>query len=153
MREPIIVAGTETYQGVQQDGGGRATICNIWQGYGSHQSISVPLEIGERSSWNPRSWHKNCSPMRRIYSLWQNRGSGCVCCEPDNRTAVHLSRPERIKNSERQQILLQFCKIHGVGPSTARELYERYKCRTIEDVEQHAHVLPSMGEKSTMCMN
>ncbi|KAL7010240.1 hypothetical protein EMMF5_000260 [Cystobasidiomycetes sp. EMM_F5] len=64
-----------------------------------------------------------------------------------------IEAAERIKNSERQQILLQFCKIHGVGPSTARELYERYKCRTIEDVEQHAHVLPSMGEKSTMCMN
>ena len=54
-----------------------------------------------------------------------------------------------MKSLPRQQILLEFTKIHGVGPSTARELYDQHGCRSIKDVENVSHLLPSMGEKST----
>lgn len=58
---------------------------------------------------------------------------------------------EKIKHSPRQHILLEFNKIHGVGSSTARELYDKHGCRTIADVEKVVHTLPAMSEKSTMC--
>lgn len=58
---------------------------------------------------------------------------------------------EEIKQDERYRTMLEFSKIHGVGPATARELYDVQGCRTIEDVALIAHTLPSMGEKSTWC--
>ena len=47
--------------------------------------------------------------------------------------------------------LVEFTKIHGVGPTTARDLYDKYGCRTIADVEKVSHKLPTMGEESIMC--
>ena len=55
---------------------------------------------------------------------------------------------EKIKTDPRHQILLEFTKIHGVGSSTARDLYIQHGCRTIGDVEKVAHLLPSMAEDS-----
>lgn len=43
---------------------------------------------------------------------------------------------------------MEFTKIHGVGSSTARELYDKHGCRTLADVAKISHKLPSMSEKS-----
>lgn len=59
------------------------------------------------------------------------------------------SRTEEIKHDKRHVTMLEFSKIHGVGASTARELYDRYNCRTLADVEAIGQLLPSMGERST----
>lgn len=45
--------------------------------------------------------------------------------------------------------MMDFSKIHGVGATTARELYDKYNCRTLADVEAIGQLLPSMGERST----
>lgn len=58
---------------------------------------------------------------------------------------------EVIKKDQRLATLVEFTKIHGVGPSTARDLYDKHGCRTLADVEKIAHKLPQMGEDSIMC--
>jgi DNA polymerase/3'-5' exonuclease PolX len=63
-----------------------------------------------------------------------------------------LANKETIKKDQRLATLVEFTKIHGVGPSTARDLYDKYGCRTLADVEKIAHKLPQMGEDSIMCM-
>ena len=56
---------------------------------------------------------------------------------------------EEIKRDKRHVTMIEFSKIHGVGATTARELYDKYNCRTLADVEAIGQLLPSMGERST----
>lgn len=60
-----------------------------------------------------------------------------------------MLRAEEIKRDKRHVTMMEFSKIHGVGASTARELYDKYNCRTLLDVEAIGQLLPSMGERST----
>lgn len=73
-----------------------------------------------------------------------------ILCEEFVKTGK-IERAEKLKGSKRLEILKEFNKVHGVGSSTARELYDKYGCRTMLDVQKVEHLLPSMGEKSTRC--
>lgn len=48
--------------------------------------------------------------------------------------ADHCPVPAQLRTSPRLTVLFLFQTLHGVGAKTARELYDLYSCRTLQDV-------------------
>jgi DNA polymerase/3'-5' exonuclease PolX len=77
-------------------------------------------------------------------------GQYCFDCQRTKlKSSMHV---EKVKNTPRQNALLEFTKIHGVGSKTAKDLYDNHGCRTIDDIRRVRlalpKMLPSMGDNS-----
>ncbi|KAK7057567.1 DNA-directed DNA/RNA polymerase mu [Favolaschia claudopus] len=63
-----------------------------------------------------------------------------------------ISESQTIAASSRYKSLCLFTQIHGIGPTTARNLYDSLGLRTIDDLKKHYHspnTLPAMRDSSS----
>jgi len=61
-----------------------------------------------------------------------------------------IEESETILASSRYQALRTFSSVYTIGHSTAKDLYDRHHCRTLEDVRQHYQNISDESEEVRM---
>lgn len=59
----------------------------------------------------------------------------------------HIKEAEEILASPRYQAFKVFSSVYTIGHHTARELYDKHHCRTLEDVRQHYQNIAEESEE------
>ena len=59
----------------------------------------------------------------------------------------NLDEVEEILNDDKYNVIENLQKVHGIGPSKANDLYEKYSIRSIDDLRNNKHLLNNVQSK------